>query len=61
MDTYASTVKSETVKICMAIAATEDMEMELVDVRSAFLYSPLKDDEVIYMRRPSGLNDSHMP
>jgi len=45
----------------MAIAATEDMEMELVDVRSAFLYSPLKDDEVIYMRRPPGLNDSHMP
>ena len=61
MDTYASTVKSETVKICMAIAATEDMEMELVDVRSAFLYSPLKEDEVIYMRRPPGLDDSHMP
>jgi hypothetical protein len=61
MDTYASTVKSETVKICMAIAATEDMEMELIDVRSAFLYSLLKDDEVIYMRRPPGLNDSHMP
>jgi len=61
MDTYASTVKSETVKICMAIAATEDMEMELVDVRSAFLYSPLKEDEVIYMRRPPGLTDSHMP
>ena len=61
MDTYASTVKSETVKICMAIAATEDMEMELIDVRSAFLYSPLKDDEIIYMRRPPGLNDSHMP
>ena len=61
MDTYASTVKSETVKICTAIAATEDMEMEFVDVRSAFLYSPLKEEEVIYMRRPPGLNDSHMP
>jgi len=49
------------VKICMAIAATEDMEMELIDVRSAFLYSLLKDDEIIYMKRPPGLNDSHMP
>ena len=48
-------------KVCMAIAATEDMEMELIDLRSAFLYSPLKEDEVIYMRRPPGLNDSHMP
>ena len=57
MDTYASTVKFETVKVCMAIAATEDMEMELIDIRSAFLYSPLKDDEVIYMRRPPGLDD----
>jgi len=61
MDTYASTVKSETVKICLAIAATEDMEMESVDVKAAFLNSPLKDDEIIYMRRPPGLNDSHMP
>jgi hypothetical protein len=61
MDTYASTVKSETVKVCMAIAATEDMEMELIDVRSAFLYSPLKEDKVIYMKRPPGLDDSHMP
>ena len=61
MDTYASTVKSETVKICLAIAATEDMEMESVDVRAAFLYSTLKDGEVIYMRRPPGLTDAHMP
>ena len=61
MDTYASTVKSETVRICLAIAATEDMEMESVDVKAAFLNSPLKDDEIIYMRRPPGLNDTHMP
>ena len=47
MDTYASTVKSETVKICLAIAATEDMEMESVDVKAAFLNSPLKEEEVI--------------
>ena len=61
MDTYASTVKSETVRICLAIAVTEDMEMESVDVKAAFLNSPLKDDEIIYMRRPPGLTDEHMP
>jgi hypothetical protein len=61
MDTYASTVKSETVRICLAIAATEDMEMESVDVKAAFLNSPLKDEEIIYMRRPPGLTDEHMP
>ena len=42
MDTYASPVKSETVKVCLEIAATEDMEMESVDVKAAFLNSPLK-------------------
>ena len=61
IDTYASTVKSETVKICLAIAAREDMDMESVDVKAAFLNSPLKEGEVIYMRRPPGLDDSHMP
>ena len=60
-DTYASTVKSETVRICLAIAATEDMKMESVDVKAAFHNLPLKDEEIIYMRRPSGLDDSHMP
>ena len=61
MQTYASTVKSETVKVCLAIAATEDMELESVDIKTAFLNSPLKNDEVIYMRRPLGLTDQHMP
>jgi hypothetical protein len=30
-------------------------------MKAAFLNSPLKDEEIIYMRRPPGLDDSHMP
>ena len=61
MNTYASTVKSESVRMLLSIAAIEDWEMESVDVKTAFLNSPLKPEEIIYMRRPPGLNDSHMP
>jgi len=61
MNNYASTVKSETVRLCLAVAAIEDMEMESVDIKGAFLYSPLKPGEDIYMRRPPGLTDLHMP
>ena len=61
MNTYASTVKSESVRMMLAIAGIEDWEMESVDVKTAFLNSPLKEGEIIYMRRPPGLGDTHMP
>ena len=44
----------------LAIAAIEDFEMEAVDVKTAFLYPSLKEGEIIYMRRPAGLNDQDM-
>ena len=34
---YAGTVTSETVRLIMAIAATEDMEIGCLDVKTAFL------------------------
>ena len=61
MSTYASTVKPESVRLILSIAAAEDMLIESVDVKTAFLYPPLKPDEIIYMRRPKGLSDSDMP
>ena len=61
MNTYASTVKSESVRMMLAIAAIEDWEMESVDVKTAFLNAPLNPGEIIYMRRPAGLTDEHMP
>jgi hypothetical protein len=61
MNKYASTVKSESVRMMLSVAAIEDFEMECVDVKAAFLYSPLKPHEIIYMRRPPGLTDADMP
>ena len=60
-DTYAGTARTESIKIILAIAAELDLHLESVDVKTAFLYPPLKPDEVIYMRRPAGLTDEDMP
>lgn len=58
---YAGTVKTESVKILLAIAAELDLELTTWDVATAFLYPALKPDEEIYLRRPKGLTDEHMP
>jgi hypothetical protein len=61
MNTYASTVKPESVRMILSIAAAEDMIIEAVDVKTAFLYPPLEPGELIYLRRPAGLTDAEMP
>jgi hypothetical protein len=61
LETYAGTARTESIKIILAVAAELDMYLESVDVKTAFLYAPLKQDEVIYMRRPAGLTDADMP
>jgi hypothetical protein len=57
---YAGVVRSESVRMVLAIAAEMDLELECVDIKTAFLYGDLKS-EVIYMRRPPGLTDEDMP
>ena len=32
-----------------------------IDVKTAFLYPPLPDSEVIFMRRPKGITDAQLP
>ena len=59
--TFAGTVKSESVRLLLCIAAELDLELLSVDVRTAFLYPSIPDDEPIYMRRPTGLTDIDMP
>jgi hypothetical protein len=58
---YAGTVMTESVRLLLAIAAAEDMELESADVNSAFLYGEIPDTQSIYMKRPSGLTDVDMP
>ena len=59
--TYAGTVMSESVRLLLAIAAAEDLELQSADVSSAFLYGDIPENQFIYMKRPKGLTDIDMP
>ena len=52
-DTFAPTVKFDTLRVFLAIAAMEDLELHQVDVNNAFTESFLK--ETIYMSPPPGV------
>ncbi len=60
-DNYAGTVKAESVKIVLATTAELDWELESYDVKTAFLIPHLPPGSEVYMRRPRGLSDKHMP
>ena len=60
-DTYAATVKSESVRMILAMAAELDLNLQSIDVSTAFLYPDLKPEHKVYMRRPTGLTDAHLP
>ena len=51
--TYASVVKSMTWKALLAIAARYDLEVEQIDVVTAFLEAPLKE---VWMEQPHGFD-----
>lgn len=51
-DTFASVVKPMSYKILFAIAASDDLEIEQMDVKTAFLNSPIQDD--VYVEQPHG-------
>ena len=54
-DTFASVVKPMSYKSLFAIAAALDLEIEQMDVKTAFLYGTL--DEDIYVEQPHGFDD----
>jgi hypothetical protein len=58
-ETYSETASSQSINILFSIIADMDMEMTTLDVKTAFLHSPV--DEEIYMTRPPGIDDSMMP
>jgi hypothetical protein len=59
--TYAGTVMTESINLLFSIIAERDMEFIVADPRTAFLHSTVPPNQEIYMTRPSGLDDSHMP
>jgi hypothetical protein len=54
-DTFASFVRPMSYKTLFAIAASLDLEIKQMDVKTAFLYGIL--DEEIFIQQPEGLHD----
>ena len=46
-DTFADTASSRSINILLSIAAAENYDMASIDVKTAFLYSPIK--ETVYL------------
>jgi len=57
-DTFADTASARTMNILLNIAAPENLEISTIDVKIAFIFSPMK--EIIYLKRPpSGIYYPH--
>ena len=57
--TYADTIDSKSINMIFAIAAQEDLHLASIDIKTAFLYSPMT--ETVFLRRPKGVSDDMMP
>jgi hypothetical protein len=53
-DTFAPIARMVSIRTVLALAARHNWEIHQVDVKSAYLYGELNEDEVIYMRPPPG-------
>ena len=58
-DIFAPVVRHTSIRILLALVAHYDMELEQLDVKTAFLHGDL--DEEIYLRQPEGFIDSNRP
>jgi hypothetical protein len=52
LETYASTLRWSSLRVVLALAAIEDMELRSVDISHAFVNSDI--DTVVYMKQPEG-------
>ena len=53
-DNFAPIARMVSIRTVLALAARHDWEIHQVDVKSAYLYGELNEDEVIYMKPPPG-------
>ena len=53
-NTFAPIARMVSIQTVLALAARHDWEIHQVDVKSAYLYGELNEDEAIYMKPPPG-------
>jgi hypothetical protein len=58
-ETFVTVAKYDTVQILLALAAKFDLELDQMDVRTAFLNAELKED--IYLKQHAGCEDPEHP
>ena len=58
-ETYSPTVKFESIRLMLAVAASEGMHMEQLDVATTFLYANLEEE--VYLEIPEGMFGEEMP
>ncbi len=51
-DTFASVAKATSVRTLLALAAVEDLEIEQMNVKTAFLHGQLEEE--VYVEQPTG-------
>lgn len=54
LETYAPVAKIESIRLLLALAATLDWEIHVIDVDSAFLNSDMPEDQTAYLKQPPG-------
>ena len=57
--TFAPVVRYESIRMLLAIAATDDLELAQFDVKTAFLHGEIK--ETIFMEQPQGFIEKNYP
>ena len=60
-DTFAPVAHLASICTIMALAAHDDMEMDQIGIKGAYLNGKLTPDEVIYMHQPPGYASQEHP
>jgi hypothetical protein len=58
-ETYAPVARLESIRILPTYATYHDFKLYQIDVKSAFLNGPIKEE--VYVEKPSGSEDSEYP
>jgi hypothetical protein len=54
-ETFSPVIRMASLRLFLAIAAARDLELRQLDIDTAFLYAPIKED--VYIRQPLGFVD----